>query len=270
MVKRRLIAILVLVVSISTIVAVMYANGSETVSHGTLIWADEFNGPKNSLPNSHTWTEESGYQRNNEQQFYTVNDPNTASMTGTGSLKITVNQTPTGNMQYSSASLTSENKKEFKYGYFEARIKTPSTNNIWPAWWLESNNNPQNGEIDIMEQINTQPGNDTSVHGGSDNWSRDLYSASPQRDPNAWHVYGAKVSPGLVQFYVDGILVYSVSKSDIGNNWPFDTVSQFMHLNVAYGGDWPGSSNIDSSLLSDHSVLPASMYVDYVRVYSYN
>ena len=44
-------------------------------------------------------------------------------------------------------------------------------------------------------------------------------------------------------------------------NWPFDQGPQFIILNLAIGGDWPG--NPDST-----TVFPGDMQVDYVRIYT--
>jgi beta-glucanase (GH16 family) len=43
--------------------------------------------------------------------------------------------------------------------------------------------------------------------------------------------------------------------------WPFDTGPEFVILNLAVGGDWPGSPNATT-------VFPSQMVVDYVRVYT--
>lgn len=110
----------------------------------------------------------------------------------------------------------------------------------------------------MMEQINSDKGTNTTVHGGT-GWSDYKYTASPPRD-GAWHVYAAKISTGRVDFYLDGVVIQTVLASQHPGQWPFDTVRQFLRLNVAMGGDWPGSPN-------GSAVLPAAMTVDYVRVW---
>jgi len=217
-----------------------------------LLWSDEFNGSAGALPDRANWSEEEGYERNDELQTYTVGDPRTASMDGLGSLRITVQP------DYTSGSLTSQGRREFQYGYFEARIRTDSTMGIWPAWWLEGSTGdwPEHGEIDILERVDNDRGTSFSVHGGLPLWTRAAYAPEQL---TGWHTYAARVSPGQVDFYLDGELRHSVSKG--GLNWPFDKGRLFMRLNLAFGGTWPDGP--DST-----TALPASMEIDYVRVYA--
>lgn len=49
------------------------------------------------------------------------------------------------------------------------------------------------------------------------------------------------------------------STSISSGTWPFNQ-AQFLIMNVAVGGDWPGSPTAQT-------VFPQSMYVDYVRVF---
>lgn len=61
------------------------------------------------------------------------------------------------------------------------------------------------------------------------------------------------------------INVYGTYKSTdatwSGNMWPFDAGPQFVILNLAVGGSWPG--NVDAT-----TVFPSDMQVEYVRVYT--
>jgi beta-glucanase (GH16 family) len=43
--------------------------------------------------------------------------------------------------------------------------------------------------------------------------------------------------------------------------WPFDSGPGFIILNLAVGGDWPGSPDAGTP-------FPSQMLVDYVRVYT--
>jgi beta-glucanase (GH16 family) len=184
-------------------------------------------------------------------------------------LVITVRRQSIDQADFVSASLSSQGRREFTYGYFEARIRVPSTMGIWPAWWLEGSDSggswPRHGEVDIMEQIDTNDGNRFAVRGGPNQWAQTEYSHLPVRDPTAWHIYAARLSPDGIDFYLDGARQLTVVKSDLsdGEYWPFGDVPQFLRLNVAYGGDLPAGPD-------PTSVLPASMYVDYVRVFGWN
>ena len=84
-----------------------------------------------------------------------------------------------------------------------------------------------------------------------------------------FHTYGMIWSPGSVSYYIDDPVagVYatytpSSLNSLSGAVWPFDAgQSNFILLNLAIGGDYPGPP--DSS-----TVFPSEMLVDYVRIYT--
>jgi beta-glucanase (GH16 family) len=171
----------------------------------------------------------------------------------------------------------------FRYGRIEARVKLPESQGMWPAFWLLGNNIttlswPACGELDVMEHIDgsnppfyagAQPaGYDWiagSVHGGSTSAHLDgTQKYNPQGfSAAAWHTYGMNWTKGQVQFYVDDPAnVYATfTPANFGNPWPFDVGPQFIILNLAIGGDWPG--NPDAT-----TVFPGDMQVDYVRIYT--
>lgn len=64
----------------------------------------------------------------------------------------------------------------------------------------------------------------------------------------------------FVAFFIDGKLVYRYQpevKND--DNWPFDKPC-FLIFNVAIGGNWGGPD-------VDEKIFPATMTVDWVKVY---
>jgi beta-glucanase (GH16 family) len=138
-----------------------------------LTWSDEFDSPNSSGIDHGKWTAESGGSGwgNKELQFYTT-QPQNVSMNGKGSLLISILKEKLekcwyGECQYSSARLITKNKFAQKYGTIEARIKIPFGKGIWPAFWMLGNDIdsvgwPTCGEIDIMENIGSEP---EVVHG---------------------------------------------------------------------------------------------------------
>ena len=60
---------------------------------------------------------------------------------------------------------------------------------------------------------------------------------------------------------MDGLQYFSINPASLpgGTTWVF-TNRQFILLNVAVGGNWPGNPDAGS-------VFPQRMYVDYIRVY---
>jgi beta-glucanase (GH16 family) len=157
------------------------------------------------------------------------------------------------------------------YGRFEARIKVPAGQGMWPAFWMlgadiDKAGWPACGEVDIMENIGKEP---SIVHGSihGPGYTGTVGIEAPYSLPGTehfaddFHIFAVEWSPGAVLFYVDKDLYVSHTRSDLrpGWKWVFDKPF-FLILNLAVGGDWPG--NPDAS-----TVFPNDMLVDYVRVY---
>jgi len=174
---------------------------------------------------------------------------------------------------YTSARLKTQGLFSQAYGRFEARIKIPAGQGMWPAFWMLGNDItsvgwPKCGEIDIMENIGKEPGTvHGSLHGPSTSGpTSDLSAAfslpAGQNFAGDFHLYAVEWEPGTIRFYVDTNLyaTFTSSQWPAGGAWVFDHPF-FIILNVAVGGSWPGSP--DST-----TVFPQQMLVDYVRVYT--
>ena len=154
----------------------------------SLVWSDEFSAPDGSAPDPAKWTYDVGGKGwgNNELESYTNRKEN--ARIEKGNLVITAQkQTYTGadgvTRDYTSARLKTQNLFTQTYGRFEARIKIPEGQGMWPAFWMlgqdiPSAGWPKCGEIDIMENIGKEPG---SVHGSLHGPS----TASPTSDLTA-------------------------------------------------------------------------------------
>lgn len=250
------------------------------IASGTQVWSDEFD--SQGQPNPQTWTYDTGNSGfgNHEQETYCAwgSDASPCSsaspnaFAGPEKLLHIVAQKPAPGV-YTSARLKSQGLFSFMYGRIEARIKIPESQGMWPAFWLLGNNIetvewPACGELDIMEHIDGgNPENkgydwvQSSVHGtglnGGTPWHPAGFSAAD------WHVYGMIWTKGQVQFYIDDPAhpYETFTPANVGGTWPFDQGPQFILLNLAVGGDWPG--NVDTT-----TVFPSEMLVDYVRIYT--
>lgn len=252
------------------------ANHSNTAAAAkqerTLVWSDEFNGPDGSAPDAHKWTivnDGSGFG-NHELEYYRDSPANVH--IEKGMLVITARKQAYKGHAYTSARLESSGHFEVKYGRIEARIKVPRGQGIWPAFWMLGANYksvgwPRCGEIDIMENVGFEP---SKVHGSlhgpgySGNGSLTGVYTLPgkERFSDGFHDFAVEWEPGTIRFYVDNVLYETQSAAHLpaGGQWAFDHPF-FVLLNVAVGGDWPGAPD-------GTSTFPASMLVDYVRVYS--
>ncbi len=259
----------------------------------TLVWSDEFDGPSGSAPDPKKWTYDLGGEGwgNNELETYTNRREN--SHIENGNLVITARKENFEGSdhiarEYTSARLKTQGLFTQAFGRFEARIKIPQGQGIWPAFWMLGDNIktigwPKCGEIDIMENIGKEPATvHGSIHGPlSNGTSTDLTApaklASGKNFYENFHIYAVEWEPAEIRFYVDQTLFATYTPqsqinipgstapptpSEIAGSWVFDH-PYFLLLNVAVGGDWPGPPDATSA-------YPQSMLIDYVRVYSAN
>jgi beta-glucanase (GH16 family) len=243
----------------------------------TLVWSDEFNGKDGSLPDPAKWTYDIGGNGwgNHELEYYTNRSEN--ARIEDGKLVITARQEaftgPDGTkFNYTSARLKTQGLFSQAYGRFEARIKLPAGQGMWPAFWMLGENIgsvgwPKCGEIDVMENVGKEPGiNHGSLHGPSFTGSTSDLTATialpaGQKLSDDFHVYAVEWEPAVVRFYLDSNLyaTFPSAQWPAGGTWVFDH-RFFLILNVAVGGDWPGSPD-------ETTAFPQTMLVDYVRVY---
>lgn len=260
------------------------------IPSGTLVWADEFNNStsKNAPPNPQVWTYDTGNNGfgNHELETYcawgsTASPCSTTSpsvFVGTDGLLHIVAQQPSHGV-YTSARLKTQGLFSFQYGRFEVRAKVPEAQGFWPAAWLMGNNIttvdwPACGEQDVLERVNsaqTPDWNEGSVHGigfTGDTGLGTVYHFPDAQTAAQWHSYGMIWSKGSVAYYVDDpahpYVTYTTENMKNLKNavWPFDAgQSNFILLNLAIGGDWPGPPNATTP-------FPVEMQVNYVRVYT--
>jgi beta-glucanase (GH16 family) len=242
----------------------------------TLVWSDEFNGAEGSRPDPEKWKFDIGGNGwgNHELEYYTERPENSFIHDGNlviQALKENFGGPGHGEREYTSARIKTQGLFEQAYGRFEVRAKIPRGQGMWPAFWLLGNDVgktgwPACGEIDIMENI----GKEASVIHGSmhgPGYSGKHGLTSEYKLPGGghffddFHIFAIEWEPGVARFYVDRELYATFTPAQLpaGKKWVFDHPF-FIILNVAVGGDWPGTP--DSS-----TAFPQAMLVDYVRVY---
>jgi beta-glucanase (GH16 family) len=250
------------------------AQGAE--ASWVLTWSDEFDGPDGSAPDAKKWTTETGGGGwgNSELEYYTARRMN--SRVEKGNLVIeALREKFTGpdgaTREYTSARLKTGKLFAQKYGKFEARIRIPKGQGMWPAFWMLGDDIPTTGwpacgEIDIMENVGSEPATvHGTIHGPGYSGGKSLgapYAVSSGNVADDFHVFAVEWEAKEIRFYMDGQLYETRTPADLpaGTRWVFDHPF-YLILNVAVGGKWP--RNPDAS-----TKFPQQMLVDYVRVYS--
>ena len=154
------------------------------------------------------------------------------------------------------------------YGWIEARIMLPKGKGTWPAFWMMPVNFskwPEDGENDIMEEVGYNPNYVSStIHCNAYNNSGTAKEHKEQYVANAeggWHVYACEWTADYIAYYIDGNKYFTYTPDNKTKTyWPFNTPF-YIILNLAWGGSWGGQKGVDET------VLPATMKVDYVRVF---
>lgn len=251
-----------------------------------LIWQDEFD--QNGKVDSAKWTFESGFVRNQELQWYQLQNSQleNGKLVITGKREVVPNPNfETGHRdwkksrpqaEYTSASINTRGKFDFQYGVVEVRAKIDTALGMWPAIWTLGIKNPwpANGEIDIMEYYRVK-GDPTILANAA--WADENirakwdeakvpFSEFLKQDPDwpsKFHVWRMEWTEDFIKLYLDDQLLNEVDLTETINPDGFNPFHQphYILLNLAIGGNGGDPSA---------SVFPSEFLVDYVRVYQKN
>ncbi|WHX46984.1 glycoside hydrolase family 16 protein [Paenibacillus woosongensis] len=258
-----------------------------------LIWQDEFNG---TALDPSKWNYELGYYLNDdpgtwgwgnaELQHYTDSPQNVFVQDGKLNLRAlhdskSFPQDPNRFAQYSSGKVNTKDHFNLQYGRVDFRAKLPTGNGVWPALWMLPQDSPYgtwaaSGEIDVMEARGRLPGMSTgAVHFGG-TWPANRHISGEYNFPegqtidNDFHVYSVVWEEDNIKWYVDGKFFFKVTNEQWYSlaapnnpNAPFDQPF-YLIMNLAIGGSF------DGGITPNPSDIPATMQVDYVRVYKEN
>jgi beta-glucanase (GH16 family) len=264
---------------------------TQSFKWGDPVWGDDFDSAAGQLPDPSKWAYDRGNTvwGNNELETYCsprgANPPGcdphrpSAFQDGAGHLVLRAERGPDGS--WTSARITTRGLKDFQYGRIEARMKLPVGTGLWPSFWMLGANFPTagwpaSGSVTIAENVSlTQRTNGlgptmirSTLHGpryfgGNGLWHDFKLPNGARVDDGSFHTYGIIWSPGMMQFYVDdpANIYFVLDASDLpeGGEWVFDHPF-YLIMNLAIGGDWPGSPDLTTP-------NPAEILVDYVRVY---
>lgn len=245
------------------------SGSSDTYRPGrTLIWEDDFTG---TTLNTANWDYENNYSRPNEVQNYVAGTNNV--WVENSNLVIKAKKESSNGKEWSSGCIHTDNKQEFMYGRFEAKIKIPQTVGSFPAFWTLGGNYeegggitwPYCGEIDIMEH---KQGYAWTTAGALyrtdlvwDNWdAKDLgrVDSGAIGSFDDYHIYAMEWTHDKLDYYVDDRLIGHSDISD-DSTWFMFHQPHYILLNQALGA-------AGGSVPSD--MTEYTMYVDWVRVYA--
>jgi beta-glucanase (GH16 family) len=246
-----------------------------------LVWSDEFD--KDGLPEPAKWGYEEGFARNHEAQWY---QPDNARVKG-GMLIIEARRERKPNptyvagstdwktsrefAEYTSSSLSTNNKASWTYGHFEMRARIDTRLGMWPAFWTvgQSGEWPSGGEIDIMEYY--QDKMRANIAWGTKKrwkakWNGKAMPMAEFKDPewaSKFHVWSMDWDEHKIVLSLDGQVLntqdlnHTINGNDEARN-PFHA-AQFIIINLAIGGGGGGDPS--------GTEFPARFEIDYVRVY---
>lgn len=269
---------------------------------GRLLWSEEFNG---TALNTSLWTSYDGNgcqinlcgYGNAELEYYSPSNLSIADVPfepGTRALAIRALRQTVGSNQFTSGKIDSYGKVQVQYGMIEIRMATPQvTTGLWPAAWMLGTSPqawPRKGEIDIVEQGHRAsawaaagaPSADYFVGSNVITWSQaacvpgnESCAASTAWQTKNWYKPQVSLANRFVKYrfyWTDTQMRFTVVDTD-GEHDLYDAplpvnsaalqAPFYLLLNLAVGGNFT-----DAATPSQVSApLPATMYVDYIRVY---
>jgi beta-glucanase (GH16 family) len=205
--------------------------------------------------------------RNGEWQRYRDNDNHRIA----GEALQLVAHLRDGMKQYGIESGMLRSKWTGKYGYYEIRMKVPPGRGMWPAFWLNPEDQVWPPEIDVVEIVNN--GRDDTrnsfhnVHPPKGRTAPATYSRldrwgswRPGIDyRNGFHRFAVEWTPDLVRHFVDDVLVSERRFEWVHENGA-DGGPAHVLVNLAVGGGWPEAPTNERD-------FPAVLEVDWMRVW---
>jgi len=236
----------------------------------TLVFADDFDGTALNSARWHTcswWaTSTCSIETNNELELYTANNVSV----GGGTLKLQARrENAVGwngtTYNYTSGMVSSGGRSgeipagfTYKYGYAETRVKIPAGKGLWPAFWTLPADYSWPPEIDAMEILGDSPNVVNMTYHYLDGAGAHQSPGTAWTGPDfsaGWHTFGVDWQPNAIVWYVDG-----VERKRFTDAAAITAAPQYLLLNLAVGGNWPGSPDAATQ-------FPADYLVDYVRVW---
>ena len=190
---------------------------------------------------------------NNELEAYT---PDAVAFDATdGVLRLRADKRSYGGMSYTSGAITTFAKFYQTYGYFKMRAKLPAGQGLWPAFWLLPSNGKWPPELDVMENLGSDPRTIYMSNIWPGGQSQTKFTGPDFS--NGYHTFALEWHPDVLIWYVDNI----ERRRYTGEGIPQSPM--YMLIDLAVGGNWPGAPD-------QTTILPQTLDIDYVRAYQFN
>ncbi|MEW6920582.1 glycoside hydrolase family 16 protein [Trueperella pyogenes] len=253
--------------------------------YDTLVWADEFNGPKideskwniidgmanhGAIYNRGAVGIKKGLEGDKDNGYLAINSKNHGTKEA---LKEAVGWDPypdqplNDKQTWSSGRLESKNKYSFEHGRMAVRAKVNDSQGIWPAIWMLAQDETGHDEIDVLEYLGQEPWTAymTNHFGvqkhtyGKDYGTASIYEAWSQK----FHVYEVEWSPEEITWFIDGKKWFSTKKDCTPSCDSRHTLPMFPILETQVGDGWVGDVDYNKRWTKQDS----DFLVDWVRVY---
>lgn len=234
-----------------------------------LVFADEFDGDK---LDTTIWSHKTHKTPAHDGGYYYRTPDNVRVENG----QVILTAKPEDYPNYSSSYIYTPRTVEYIYGYAEIHAKLPKGYGIWPAFWMEMNNQQHYQEIDCLELFS----NDSStIYSTTHDWYREvdengnwgqlnhlycptLYKGvknfyhldNGETFNDAYHTFGVEWTAEEIKFYCDGNMYYSTSIVGEEHDIHRTAVYLIMCIQVAQRGSarkpdettpWPAEYNVD-------------------------
>lgn len=218
-----------------------------------LVFNDEFDGQE---LDTTKWMTRFPWGRNgansSELQYY-VED---AFEVINGIHRIKAEQRSVAGFDYTSGIITSFGVFTMTYGYVEARVRVPSGQGFWPAFWLLPEDQSWPPEIDVFEIL----GHETDTVYMTNHWQTDLAEHMSVQETHQgpdfaadFHTFACQWQPGEIVWYIDGVERFRTNQG-------VPTKPMYLLVNLAVGGEWPGNPD-------ETTPFPGYLEIDYIRAY---
>ena len=253
----------------------------------SLVWSDEFNGPL--LDTINNWSFDTvNKDMGSSIHFFTKH--NLTIENGAAALWTRNHDTVTWlgmTRHYTGCQMTTQCKKEFKYGYIEARLKSPEGDGVWTMFWtlgsgfplifqlcpwIDTLFWPACGELSLFGAV---PGSHGSFRGlGDSAFEAYCFFANAQGGASyhsakhhyteslgmQYHLYALEWDSTRVQYYFDNEKFWEYDSINESYNFAAFHRPHYLIASIQPGGTYQG-------MYIDNAIFPLAMYLDYVRVY---